>query len=287
MIRLIASDMDGTLLDGNSKVPHETFGLIHDLWSEGVRFCVSSGRPYSFLRMVFAPVADEMDFVCNNGAVVWVQGTRIAREVFSYGALMKLKALVDRFDILHLNASDSHGGYLMDTGEKRDRFLNDNPWARQHMSLEQPGPETNFIYGGVHMDRAALERDDVSIMDFAYILNMELGDFFTFAPTDARGIDVFPAHVSKATGIRHVMEYYDVWRSEVMAYGDAMNDYEIMRMVGHLIAMGNALYGLKQVCERVIETNLEHGVQKDLARLLARIRAGEDSERISFDEEDE
>ncbi|MBQ6395292.1 MAG: HAD hydrolase family protein, partial [Atopobiaceae bacterium] len=62
---------------------------------------------------------------------------------------------------------------------------------------------------------------------------------------------------------------------------------EIMRMVGHPIAMGNALYGLKQVCERVIETNLEHGVQKDLARLLARIRAGEDSERISFDEEDE
>ena len=189
----------------------------------------------------------------------------------------KLKALVDRFDILHLNASDSHGGYLMDTGEKRERFLNDNPWARAHMTLDhQPGPETNFIYGGVHMDRAALDRDDVSIMDFAYLLNMELGDFFTFAPTDARGIDFFPAHVSKATGIRHVMEYYDVWRSEIMAYGDAMNDYEIMRMVGHPIAMGNALYGLKQVCERVIETNLEHGVQKDMARILADLEAGGD-----------
>jgi hydroxymethylpyrimidine pyrophosphatase-like HAD family hydrolase len=47
-----------------------------------------------------------------------------------------------------------------------------------------------------------------------------------------------------------------------------MNDYDILRYVGHPVVMGNGLYGVKQIAERVIETNKEHGVQKDIRRLL-------------------
>ena len=63
MIKLIASDMDGTLLDENSQVPEETFELIHQLRQKGVVFVASSGRRYNTLRWLFGPVADEMDYV--------------------------------------------------------------------------------------------------------------------------------------------------------------------------------------------------------------------------------
>ena len=59
MIKLIASDMDGTLLDENSQRPEETFQLIHDLNAKGVRFCASSGRRYDELCAMFEPVKDE------------------------------------------------------------------------------------------------------------------------------------------------------------------------------------------------------------------------------------
>ena len=270
MIRLIASDMDGTLLDENSEVPPETFLLIHQLWAEGVRFCVSSGRPLPFLRKVFRPVADEMDYVCSNGAHVVIQGKTVDREIFSYASVVSLRNFCRDFDTLHMVVSDTEGNsYLCDEDPgKVRRFLEmAEQWDDFSPIVGMPDPGVNIITAGLHTDNGE------PIMDIAYILGLELGDLFTFCPTDDCSIDFMPRGVSKATGIRQVMKHYDVWPSETMAYGDSMNDYDIFRAVGHPVAMANSLYALKQVAERVIETNVEHGVQRDMQRLLDPLRA--------------
>ena len=58
-----------------------------------------------------------------------------------------------------------------------------------------------------------------------------------------------------------------------MAFGDAMNDYEILRMVGTSIAMGNGRSAIKQISTKVIGTNAEHAVQREIAALLAILEA--------------
>ena len=83
MIKLIATDMDGTLLDENSQVPEETFELIHALTEKGIHFCASSGRRYDELCAMFQPVKDEMDFVACNGTQVYADGRMLDRGVFS------------------------------------------------------------------------------------------------------------------------------------------------------------------------------------------------------------
>lgn len=83
MIKLIASDMDGTLLDENSQVPPETYELIEALRERGVHFAASSGRRYDRLCEFFAPVVDKMDFVAANGAQVYADGVEVDREVYS------------------------------------------------------------------------------------------------------------------------------------------------------------------------------------------------------------
>ena len=57
-----------------------------------------------------------------------------------------------------------------------------------------------------------------------------------------------------------------------MAFGDAMNDYEILRLVGHPVAMGNGRYAAKQIAERVIGSNTEQAVQAEMRRVLAGMR---------------
>ena len=64
------------------------------------------------------------------------------------------------------------------------------------------------------------------------------------------------------------MAAHDVRRDEVMAFGDSMNDYEILRMAGTSVAMGNARSAIKQIATKVIGTNLEHSVQRELRALL-------------------
>ena len=126
MIKLIASDMDGTLLDGEGNVPPETFDLIKRLRTAGIGFVASSGRRFDTLQELFAPVCGEMDFVASNGAQVVVAGQLVDREVFSHAALRRLKDVVDLFDGLHLVVFDRKISYLLDDEERFERELDKN-----------------------------------------------------------------------------------------------------------------------------------------------------------------
>ena len=94
-----------------------------------------------------------------------------------------------------------------------------------------------------------------------------------FAPSGRKWIDVMQRGVSKATGIRQVMQAHDVSADEVAAFGDSMNDYEILRMVGMPIAMENGRSAIKQIARKVIGPNTEHSVQKELRRMLEELSA--------------
>ena len=63
MIRLIASDLDGTLLGKDKKVPEEMFSLIGELKKKGILFAASSGRQYANIRRLFEPVKDEIAYI--------------------------------------------------------------------------------------------------------------------------------------------------------------------------------------------------------------------------------
>ena len=107
-VRLVASDMDGTLLDEDSLLPSETFALIRDLRKRGVRFAAASGRRFDTLRDFFSPVGEFVDFVASNGAQVVADGELVGREVFSHLALTRLAQVTARFDTMHLGAVRQH-----------------------------------------------------------------------------------------------------------------------------------------------------------------------------------
>ena len=110
--------------------------------------------------------------------------------------------------------------------------------------------------------------DDGAVMDYAYVLSRELGDEFVFAPSGNAWIDAMQAGVSKATGIAQLMDHYGIAPEEVMAFGDSMNDYEIIRLVGCGCAMANGRPALRAVADRVVGCNRDHAVQAELRRVL-------------------
>ena len=161
MIKLIASDMDGTLLDGEGNVPQETFDLIKRLKTAGIGFVASSGRRFDTLQELFAPVSNQMDFVASNGAQVVIGGQLVDREVYSHAALRRLKNVVDLFDGLHLVVYDRKISYLLDDEECFERELDKNlPNPLRVRDL--PCPDISIIKASIYVDEA--------VMDMAYIL---------------------------------------------------------------------------------------------------------------------
>ncbi len=261
MIKLIASDMDGTLLDENSEVPPETYDLIHQLHEKGVHFVASSGRRYDTLRWYFEPVADEIDYVASIGCQVYADGQLLDREVFSALSLKKLYETCEMFDCLHLAIYDEDHTYLLNDQSAYVRELDkDLPDAQCIYDL--PSPEVNIIKAAICYD------GDRGVMDMAYVLERELSDRFTFLPSGSTWIDVTPRQVSKATGLAQIMNYYGIERDEVLAFGDSMNDYDMLRFVGHPYVMSNARYAVRQIGQKVIGSNAEHAVQAEMRRVL-------------------
>lgn len=259
-IKLIASDMDGTLLDENGQVPPETFDLILALREHGVRFVASSGRRYDRLCDFFSPVKDRMDFVASNGAQVFADGVQIDREVYSHLAIRRLAKTVAMFPNMHLALFDRTKSYLLDDEDKFVREV-DKDLPNVERIYELPSPQVSII-------KASIFCDDGNVMDNAYVLQRELGGLFTFAPSGSSYIDAMQPGISKASGIAQVMEYHGIDASEVMAFGDAMNDYEIIRFVGTGCAMANGRPALRAVADRVIGSNVEHTVQSEMRRVL-------------------
>jgi len=260
MIKIIAADMDGTLLDENSEVPEETFGLIHELHQRGIIFAACSGRRYNTLRWLFEPVKDEMDYVASLGTEVYAQGRMIGREVFSYAAIVSLFELCATFDCLHLAIYDDDHCYLMDDLTNYLRVA-DKDLPNAVVRADPPSPGTSVIKVGVCCDKPG------QIMDMTYMLERELGDRLMFMPSGDKWIDITPIGVDKATGIQQLMHYYGVTADEVMAFGDSMNDYAILRFVGHPRVMANACYTLRK-CWPVVGSNADHAVQRALRDVL-------------------
>lgn len=261
MIKLIASDMDGTLLDDDSKVPEETYELISALAEKGVRFVASSGRRYDTLRWLFEPVADKMDYVASLGTQVYADGRLLDREVFSTLSVMRLFETTQLFDCLHLALYDATHTYLLNDQSSYIREL-DKDLPNAERLFDPPSPDVSII-------KAALccEYPD-QLMDMAYVLERELSEFFTFLPSGSRWIDVVPRHVNKATGLEQVMRYWGIGPDEVMAFGDSMNDYAMLRYVGHPYVMENARYAVRQIGQRVIGRNSDHAVQRVMREIL-------------------
>lgn len=259
-VKLIASDMDGTLLDENGQVPPETFDLILALREHGVRFVASSGRRYDRLCDFFSPVKDRMDFVASNGAQVFADGVQIDREVYSHLAIRRLAKTVAMFPNMHLALFDRTKSYLLDDEDKFVREV-DKDLPNVERIYELPSPQVSII-------KASIFCDDGNVMDNAYVLQRELGGLFTFAPSGSSYIDAMQPGISKASGIAQVMEYHGIDASGVMAFGDAMNDYEIIRFVGTGCAMANGRPALRAVADRVIGSNIEHAVQSEMRRVL-------------------
>lgn len=143
------------------------------------------------------------------------QAARVVDGGLVTAALRRLKRAIDMFDCLHLSLFDHDTDYLLDDVAYYHRELDKDLPNIEHVGV-MPGPEVSIIKTSICCDKLD------AVMDMAYALQRELGDAFTLAPSGSMWIDVVPRGVSKATGLAQVMQ-----AQEVMAFGDAMNDYEV------------------------------------------------------------
>ena len=239
MIRLVASDIDGTLLqNGAAEIPPEIFDHIRRLEEKGILFCPASGRQYTSLRRLFAPAADKIPFLCENGAVVYGPGnpgpilSKTAMDRRLAETLSRKIAALPGAEVL-ISGADT--AYLCPKAPDLEEKIR---WFLGNRTAVLPAPEdvpediikvSAYCPGNLEAVREALFPKWEA--HFRCAVAGEAWLDFTLA--------------DKGLGLRRLCEALGIRLEEVMAFGDNYNDVSMLERAGRPYLMESAAPELK------------------------------------------
>lgn len=262
---LVACDMDGTLLDPAGSLPGHTVALFQDLLSRGASVALTTGRRVGDIRRFVGDALDSIDCVACNGSHVLSEGEELLRDPFAWDEIDTLQETIHRYPFLHLVVFSDDG--LIAVSQSGERTITVSGDDGEPMAI--PAEPIDSI------DRRALRFPDklsvsceIDAMDASYLLGRYLGDNFMFPPSSNSWIEVVHHGDTKAQGITRLLDRRGMEWSDVIAFGDSLNDLEMIECAGVGCAMRNGHPILKAIADRVIGDNGSGAVQRELGRLL-------------------
>lgn len=250
MIRLIASDIDGTLLQEEERaIAPAVLEQITRLEAKGILFCPASGRQYSSLRRLFAPVADRVPFLCENGAVVYGPG--------SPGAVLG-KSAMDRTLALRLcrEIMSLPGCEVLISGADTSYLCTHAPDYVAHMR-DFVGNNIAFVSGPEEVPEEILKVSAYCRQGAVPVkpqLALRWQEHFRVDIAGEQWVDLTVA--DKGTGLRQLCAALGISPEEVLAFGDNYNDIPMLDLAGQAYIMAGAAEELRSRwpnCRRVEE----------------------------------
>ncbi len=250
MIRLIASDIDGTLMfDGDHGIPSALFPLIRELRTHGIYFAACSGRQYSNLRRLFAPVADEIGYICENGSLVVWQDQIIAKETVDRTAGQALMRSI-------LAQPDSE---VLLSGVRTCYVQPKEPTYVRHMR-EFVGNDTTVVSDICAVEEPFLK---ISLYRARGVDDALARQFDSFAPYlvpvvgRSSWMDFLREGCDKGTALDALCAHLGVTQKECAAFGDNENDLPLVGHAGTLYAMADGHPALIEKADRTTENVVE------------------------------
>lgn len=239
MIKLIASDLDGTLLlNGAQQLPEMIFPLIRRLKEKGILFVAASGRQYPNMKRLFAPVSSEMAFICENGAMAVQDEEVLYQDGFDPELTLDILRAIYEKEGAEFSCSTKDFYYIRPKTEHfYDRMLHiiktDCKVIKDFSEITEPC-----------MKLAVYERGGMSEASIR-CWQKRFSKRCTVVTSGNEWVDFIPFGTNKAKGIRKFQEILDIRPEECMVFGDEFNDIEMLKAVPWSFAMAHSKDGVK------------------------------------------
>jgi Cof subfamily protein (haloacid dehalogenase superfamily) len=263
-IKLIATDMDGTFLRTASEYDRARFGkVLAQLTEKGIVICAASGRQQLALDALFDGFAADMAFVAENGAFVSCRGAQIFASTFSRAELSALIEILRANPLMtedKILLSGRSGTYVLRSSKptyvaKVRRYYEN---VQLFDTLDEVNDDifklnTNFPPAQVKACEDWLNR---------------AAPYVHATTTGFESIDIIPVGVDKATGLEKLVSFLGLTAENVLAFGDQMNDLEMLGYAGTALAMENAVPAIKKIADTVIGLNTDDAVLAEMEKFV-------------------
>lgn len=264
MIKLIAIDMDETLLNNDWMISQRNVQAIRQAAAQGVKVTLATGRMAASCRKFAEELGLEVPIITYHGALVEEAVSRevLYRKVIPISlAAPIVRELLDRKvhtqvyikDRVFVNNANEYSEYY-----KRMSGINvEETDLTRLMEEEKEGFEKILLIG-----------EERKIAELNTELKARFDESLHFTSSRPIYLDMLNKSVNKGLAIKALADQLGIEREEIMAIGDSLNDREMIQYAGIGVAMGNAREEIKKIADYITESNQEDGVAKAIESLV-------------------
>ncbi|MGN0371739.1 MAG: HAD family hydrolase [Enterocloster sp.] len=261
MIKLIVTDVDGTLVpDGSADINPELFQVILKLREKGIQFAVASGRQWVSVENTFEPVKEKIFYIANNGAYIGCHGRCLFDYSMDREIVRRVITEVRRHPDLEVLYAGVNGDYMETKDEELLRWLREGyrfsvSQIDDLLALQEPCVKIS-VYRPSDIESAT--RD----------LYEEFKDELKVTCAGDMWMDFMDKSVNKGQAVKTIQESLEILPEETMAFGDQLNDLEMLDRAYYSFAVANARDEVRRSARFQADSNVNDGVLKILKYLL-------------------
>lgn len=256
MIKLIASDLDGTLLQGTAKqLNPEVFDLILKLKEHGVLFVAASGRQLASMQRLFEPIQNEISYIAENGALTVHENELSVNTALERDLALRILQCTMGHPDWKVFVSGVDTCYVL---EGEDEFINylHNDY-HNHTTTIQKFEDIQEAF--LKISLLAKADFDSSLQYFRALFSQET----KVVNSGKCWIDIVPLTSNKGTALQMLLEKLGIAAKDCVAFGDQQNDIEMLELVGKSYAVAGAPAEVKKYADAVTDS-----VEETLCELL-------------------
>lgn len=287
MIKVIASDMDGTLLGDSHRLDEETFEVIEQAQKRGIRFMLATGRNYEGAMHAMGELGQRLtcDYLVGSGAEVRNPKREVVSRKEMDKALCKdVYEILQRYPVSVIFCTDSKDYQVGTPEDVEEGMLVHLELFYENMTREEILKSDSYRTlkekTCVLRTFEELQRLDVPIFKlFIFSKDVEMlgelqkeleaDDRIAVASSFSTNLEITDVRAQKGPVLKEYIESLGYTMEEVMVFGDSLNDFSMLEMdFGATVAMENADPEVKAVAKYVTKSNTEHGVAYVIEKLL-------------------
>ncbi|MFS9314099.1 HAD family hydrolase [Streptococcus infantis] len=269
-IKVIATDMDGTLLDPKGQLDLPRLEKILDkLDQRGIRFVIATGNEVHRMRQLLKYLVERVVLVVANGARIFENDKLLQAQTWDDAMVDKAldhfkgRECQDQFVVTCMN-----GGFVKEgtVFTELDKFMTPEMIEKLYQRMNFVDKFDSSLFGGVLKMSMVVgeERSDAVLQEIN-----DLFDGHVRAVSSGYGcIDILQDGIHKAWGLEELLKRWNLKPEQIMAFGDSENDIEMLELAGISYAMENAEESVKKVATKVAPANSRAGVYQVLENWL-------------------
>lgn len=264
-VKLIATDMDGTLLNDQGEVSDEFFSLFTELKELGVTFVAASGRQYFSIIDKLAPIKNDMYVIAENGALSMYKDKELGVTAIDRDTFLEILKTTEDIPNAKVILCGLNSGYIIDYGKEFIEMFSEYYGRYKIVS------DLASVKDDLYLKVAICHQDGAEKNVYPFVKHLE--NTLKVKVSGEIWLDLSHVDANKGNALQKLQQQLNIEPSETLVFGDYNNDLEMLEQAEFSFAMENAHPNVLNTAKCKTESNNNHGVEKILKELIQQKKA--------------